>query len=180
MALNLVHLDARTRELMLEELERDIREGHLFDSPRLNAPGRNAWPDLLRQAITSGDEEALTRSLWENRYISAAEWRSRPTGGYTRGRLGEPAARTLAEGEYNRYYIRAVCRRALREGHDEVVVYRAKPVQEPRERSQQLVGQRLNAGALLADLRAHPGMESEMGVPGGPNSGLSVRLPQAG
>jgi hypothetical protein len=59
-----------------------------------------------------------------------------------------------------------------------VEVYRAKPVQDPRPRSRQIIGTRIDAQRLLGDLRAHPGgIDSALGVPAGPNSGLSVRLP---
>ncbi|MGH2523912.1 MAG: hypothetical protein ACRDH2_15510, partial [Anaerolineales bacterium] len=59
----------------------------------------------------------------------------------------------------------------------ELVVYRAKPVTQARPESETLVETVISPVALLEDLRAHPGEKSELGVPGGPNSGLSVRLP---
>ena len=42
------------------------------------------------------------------------------------------AAKTLAEGEFNRFYIRAVCRHVLESGGAEVEIYRAKRVEQPR------------------------------------------------
>jgi hypothetical protein len=84
----------------------------------------------------------------------------------------------LAESEFNRYYIRALARRAIEEGIPELVIYRAKPARNPRPESEARVETTLPAEDLLADLRAHPGDESPtLGVPSGPNSGLSVRLP---
>ena len=84
----------------------------------------------------------------------------------------------IADSEFNRYYIRAVARRALEEGCDEVIVYRAKPVETPRPRSEALLESTVDPAALLADLRANTGdAEPELGIPAGPNSGISVRLP---
>jgi hypothetical protein len=84
----------------------------------------------------------------------------------------------LAEGEFNRYYCRGLCQRALEVGIEEVEVYRAKAVTTPRPESQRLIGRRLSARSLLNDLRTSQGVEPALGVPPGPNSGLSVRLPE--
>jgi hypothetical protein len=82
----------------------------------------------------------------------------------------------LAEGEFNRFYVRAVCAIAFDRGQDQVVVYRAKNVVNPRVESIALVGSTVGARILLDDLRAHPGVDTALGVPAGPNSGLTVRF----
>ena len=61
----------------------------------------------------------------------------------------------LAEGEFNRFYIRALCARAIEDGLPGVTVYRAKAVENARSESQQKIGQRVPAEALLRDLRTH-------------------------
>jgi len=53
----------------------------------------------------------------------------------------------------------------------------AKRVRNPRPESEALVETTLPPEALLADLRAHSDRPPSLGVPSGPNSGLSVRLP---
>jgi hypothetical protein len=83
----------------------------------------------------------------------------------------------LAEGEFNRFYIRAICLRAIEDGVPEVIVYRAKPVEHARAESEQKIGKGVAPEALLRDLRAHPGIDTALGLPQGPNSGLSVYLP---
>jgi len=84
----------------------------------------------------------------------------------------------LAESEFNRYYIRALARRAIEDGIPELVIYRAKPVSNPRPESEARIETSLLPEDLLEDLRSHPGDEPPvLGVPSGPNSGLSVRLP---
>ena len=83
----------------------------------------------------------------------------------------------LAEGEFNRFYIRALCARAIEDGLSGVIVFRAKAVQNARSASEQMLGQTMPAAALLSDLRNSPGVDTALGLPPGPNSGLSVRLP---
>ena len=142
MALYLVNLDARTRQLMREEMEYDAGRNELHISPVLSGQGQRDYPNLLREAIESGTDE------------------------------------TLAESQFNRYYIRALCRRALEDGIEALVIYRAKPVATPRPESEALVETTIDPAALLEDLRAHTGEETPaLGVPAGPNSGISVRLP---
>jgi hypothetical protein len=66
----------------------------------------------------------------------------------------------------------------MEDGISELVIFRAKPVTNPRPESEARVETTLPAADLLEDLRAHPGDEPPaLGVPSGPNSGLSVRLP---
>jgi hypothetical protein len=79
----------------------------------------------------------------------------------------------LAEGEFNRLYIRALCRRAIAEEAD-LQVYRARFSSQPDSESR--IGELIDPAALLADLRAHNGQKTDLGVPGHPNSGVSVRL----
>lgn len=87
------------------------------------------------------------------------------------------AHQMLAEGEFNRFYIRALCLRAIEDEHPQVVVYRAKAVTNARSASEQMIGQNMPAEAVLRDLRERPGVDTALGLPPGPNSGLSVRLP---
>jgi hypothetical protein len=177
MALELLNLDERTRQLMLEELEYDIGHNQLHISPVLSGQGQRDYPNLLRDAIREGNEETLASELRGRRRLSRALPRRRPQGGYLIASTPSTAADTLAEGEFNRYYIRAVCRRALEDKLPFVIVYRAKPVRNPRPESVELVENTLEPAALLEDLRAHPGESTELNVPAGPNSGISVRLP---
>ena len=105
------------------------------------------------------------------------ETRRTPSGGTTNAKVPVTAPDTLAEGEFNRFYCRGVCARAIEEGKPSVHVYRAKQVENPRAESQEKVGAMIDANQLLNDLRTSQGVEPALGIPPGPNSGLSVQLP---
>jgi hypothetical protein len=95
-----------------------------------------------------------------------------------RGQKAVPqnAAQTFAEGEFNRFYARAVCRLAIEQGQNEVRIYRARSSQSPRPESLVLVGQHRNAHDILEDIRSHSSIDPALKLPLGPNSGLSVEL----
>jgi hypothetical protein len=186
-AFRFLHLDETTRSFMLAEVDRDTIAGTLYLSPRLTDRGRRDWPDLLRRAVRSGTEGSLADALLGTGRLKEVESRrTSPGRGLGWGRVVEvrvpsTAAMTLAEGEFNRFYIRGLCLRAIDAGIAAVTVYRAKDVERPRPESMYLIGRQLAVGALLDDLRRHSGeQEPGLRVPGGPNSGLSVKLPAVG
>lgn len=57
-----------------------------------------------------------------------------------------------------------------------LIVYRAKNVTNSRPESQMKIGQTFNPHQLLKDLRENIGTDTALGLPAGPNSGLSVQL----
>ena len=178
MALYLENLDDRTRQLMLSEMEYDISNNSFHISPFLSGQGQRDYANLLREAIESGNDETLAQDLRTHRRLIRTLPRRKPKGGYAIAATPENAAEVLSESEFNRYYIRALARRAIEDGIAELVVYRAKQVNSPRPESEALVETTISPEDLLEDLRSHPGDEPPaLGVPSGPNSGLSVRLP---
>jgi hypothetical protein len=162
---------------MLDEVEFDTSRNELHISPILSGQGQRDYPNLLREAIQSGDDSTLAQSLRAHRRIIRTQPRRKPKGGYIIAGTPENAADVLAESEFNRYYIRALARRAIEDGVPELVVYRAKPVRSPRPGSEALVESTVKPQEILDDLRSHPGEFPALGIPAGPNSGLSVRLP---
>lgn len=175
--MNYQNLDERTRQAMLSELEFDIANGTLYTSPRLTEEGKHHYPHLLREAIASCDDSWLANELRRLGLIKTFEERRKPKGGYTTAQVPVTAADTLAEGEFNRFYVRGLCCRAIEDGVLEVEVYRGKQVISPRFESEAMLGKRFSPSALLNDLRQSQGVEPALGLPPGPNSGLTIRLP---
>jgi hypothetical protein len=177
MGLHLENLDDRTRQGMLAELELDVSNGKLYLSSRLTEIGKKEYQSLFRQAIKDGNDAALAERIRAGGLLGAFEEKRKPDGTTTTARVPITAAETLAEGEFNRFYIRALCRRAIEDNIPELVIYRAKQVTNPRPDSQAKIGKKISAKVLLEDLRTHQGIDTALGLPAGPNSGLSVRLP---
>jgi hypothetical protein len=170
MPLQLEHLDDVTRPFMVAELDRDGGPpDRVHISARLSVDGQDQYRDLLRAALTSGGTGSFEDDLSRPGILNRTELR--------RGRpitMAANAAQLLAEGEFNRYYIRGTCARVLDSGDTHVQVYRARHSWSPRSASQRLIGRWLDAALLLDDLRLHIGEEPTL-LPL-INSGLSVRI----
>ena len=177
MSLQYQNLDTQTRHHMIAELQADQAVGKLYIGPRLNETGVAAWASLLGEAITAYDDAWLASEIRNRGLLNTHEERRKPTGGTTRAQVPANAHETLAEGEFNRFYVRGLCLRAIQENILQVVAYRARQSENPRAESEAIVGKTFSPTSLLNDLRASPGVEPALGVPPGPNSGLSVRLP---
>lgn len=167
-------LDPSTRSLMVDEIDAAVRDGNLYYSKRFTDAGKEAWPTLLREAAQGYTEHWLAYQIEARRLMTGLEGSRTPSGGYTIKHVPYTAAETLAEGQFNRYYILGLCRRAATEDKAEVVVYRAKAVLQPRPESEALVGTRLKASDLIPQLR--PVQTSLNHALLKPNSGLSVHL----
>ena len=179
MGLVLADLDERTRTLMESEVERDAATGRLYLSGRLSPSGQHRYPDLLRSTIHSGDAESLGAALRKPGLMNAREISHSKTGTPYEKAVPANATETLAEGEFNRFYLRGLCLRAIEDGIPSLEIYRAKAVLDPRPDSIARIGQRVDPKYLLDDLRVNPGVDTALGLPPGPNSGLSARIPGA-
>src|SRR5713101_1951540 len=132
MGLLLTSLDAKTRQFMVEEIDADVANGTVYLSPRLSAAGRSDYVSLLKQAAGLHTDDWLAQQLRLNGRLNQTEQRAKPTGGTTTVKVPVTAADMLAEGEFNRFYARGLCRRAVQEGITGLVIYRAKQVSNPR------------------------------------------------
>ena len=161
---------------MLAELTDDEANGRLYLSDRLTSRGRAEYAGLLRKAFADGNDTSLAHDLNQPGILKTFETAVRRGRAYSK-RVPHTAAATVAEGEFNRFYLRGLCRSVLAFGGSELVIYRARASRSPRSVSEAMVGQRISAEALLADLRRNVGVDTALGVPPGPNSGLSARHP---
>ena len=177
MPLKYPNLDDRTRAYMDEEIAMAVADSSIYLSPWLTDVGKADWPVMLKQAAANGSDVTLAAEITRNGRLHRTAQRKKPTGGFTTYTVPVTAPDTMAEGEFNRFYVRALCRRAIDDGITGLVVYRAKAVETPRRGSEERIGSAVEPRALLHDLRTSPGVEPSLGLPPGPNSGLSVKLP---
>lgn len=175
MGIHFDNLDTITQGYMLEE----SRLGGHYISQRLTPEGQAAWQSLLEDAIQSHDDDWLEAELLRRGFIRSQETYLRSGKEYVR-KINQPhAAQQLAEGEFNRYYIRGLCVRAKAEGKQFLEIYRGKQVSQPRPESEAKIGTKVDVDAVLDTLRRNDFVnieEEAFGVPGGPNSGLTARI----
>jgi hypothetical protein len=176
MGLQLADLDATTRSYMLAELDDDLQVDNLYVGKHLSELGMLQYPGLIRQAIESGTDDSLAAALQAPGLFLEMYEKKKPTGGFSPARVPRTAHQTLGEGEFNRFYLRGLCRRLVDSGGGNVEIYRARASTNPRRESEAMIGKLLDAAELLADLRAGIGVAPALRLPG-VNSGLSGRLP---
>lgn len=172
MSFEFENLDARTRKLMLDEVNGDVAAGALYFSGRFTDAGIANWETLLRDACQSGNEVSLEETLGKpgGEYLNLTE--PAATGSKA---VPSDASRVIAGSEFNRFYIRALCLRAQADGV-EIEIYRARASRNPDPVSEQKIGTSPNVQELLDDLRTHQGVATALGLPYQPNSGLSIRI----
>lgn len=170
MSFNFEDLNINTRNKMLEEINLDISKDNLYFSTRFSQKGIDDYQEILIKHVTQGNELSLGDELRLNGRFNTIEQT-------IRGPKKVPfnAHETFSEGEFNRFYVRALCVIALDSGK-KLQVYRAKDVATSRSASISKIGEIVNPSTLLEDLRANIGIDTALGLPSGPNSGLSVKI----
>lgn len=177
MGLKYANLDTQTRGFMVEEIEMDVASDKIYRSSYLGQRAQGNWPDLLRDAAATGNDDTLAAELRKPGMLNSTTQRKKPSGGYTIAKVPRIAPEVLAEGEFNRYYVRGLCRRAIDTGIPRLEVYRAKAVMDPRPESEARIGHLIDPQAVLIDLRVSQGVETALGIPPGPGSGITVKIP---
>ncbi len=166
-----------TRKCLVQELDFDIANNNLYINPFLKKESEALYLALLRTALTHGNPESFAEAIATNAPLINKHTYSKE-GREIEARVPSTFNTTLASGEFNRYYMRAVCLIALQHGEPTVEIYRAKAVSKPRQQADAHLGRRIDPQILLADLR-QTNFESPSAFElGEPNSGLSIRLIQ--
>jgi hypothetical protein len=174
MPLQYESLDPTTRRFAIAELDSDMSTGAYHTSERIRPTAITEYHRYLHEALRYYDDRWLEEHASD--LMVELETRRTPGGGMTAVKLPQMAARMLAEGDFNRYYMRGVALRASEEGKQVVEVYRARLSLEPRRESADLEGRRLPAEEVLKYLRGEQTDDPGVTALGRPNSGLSVRL----
>jgi hypothetical protein len=165
--------DSGVREKVLAEFDRDVAADELFLSERLSPEGAAAYPGLLREAIQGGTDGTLQLELEGPGMLNSHDKPHMRQGKLVTPKMNKRAPQMIAEGEFNRFYIRGLCLVIQEEDSNQVEVYRARESTWARPESEALIGQLLDAADLLIDLRTHIGEEPTL-LPD-VNSGLSIR-----
>ena len=134
MAMNFKELDETTRRCMLQEFEIEIASQNPYFGRNLSAAGRAAFPEMMREAIISGNEETLGAAL--NRADLWNEMETYERNGVFRERRinVRQASERLALTEFNTWYVRGLSRRLIDEGVTHCQAYRAaQPRWEPAD-----------------------------------------------
>ena len=172
---NFENLDETTRGYMLEAISDAEASGNIYFSTRFNDAGYKQWLPLLKEAAEEHNEHWLAYQLETQRLMKGFEGAMTPSGGYRVKHTPHTAAETMAEGQFNRFYILGLCKRAKAEGISQLEVYRAKKSTAPRRESENLIGSKFSVDYVEAQLlKTADSFKSPLLKP---NSGLSMKLP---
>jgi len=158
---------------MVEEISGDVACSALYIPPRLSPQGHDVYPQLLRAAVSTGNEQSLAAKLRDKGLMKSSEMR-RTKIGVAKTPLPKNAVEELAETEFNRFYVRAMCRIAAEMGAGQVEIYRAQDVADVTPGVELGIGRRVDAARLLADLRNSVDLDAALGLSSGKHAGLSV------
>lgn len=160
-------LSDSVRLLMVGEFSQDEVNNKVYVSRRLTEEGQGVFRKFLYEAMVSQNNEWLTMALKQEKFWRTHETRNHPSQGMVEAKIPSNAPEVLSDTEFNRYYMRAVCLKAIEAGVN-VTVYRARETSRPRPEHEELVGKALIASECLKALREG---SSELTAP---NSGLSL------
>ncbi|MDA3780416.1 MAG: hypothetical protein PF487_09405 [Bacteroidales bacterium] len=166
---NFLNLTSAIREKMLLEVNQDIKLNKLYISDRLNIHGKKIYTNILINCIKNGNEIDFEKNLCSGNYFNQSEYRKEK-----QVKVPSNAPKLLAQSEFNRFYIRAICLQAIEDGSNEVEIYRARESSWSRSESEMKIGSKIEANILLDDLRSNIGQEPKI-LPE-VNSGLSIKL----
>ena len=161
------------RELILREFNGDVKNDKVYFSKRLKKSSFEQYKEVLKKALSKGTSKTLSEDISKNVLLNPTLVRQTKKGLIT-AKMPFDAPLTLAEGEFNRYYIRGVCLKAIEE-NKKVIVYRARFSSNPRSESEAKINLEIDPKKLLEDLRKNIGLETHLRLPQ-PNSGLSVKI----
>lgn len=108
------NLDEVTRKIMLKDFENDYNQNKWYISNRLSKIGIKEFPDLLRNSFKNGTIETLENSRIPYIHLNFQETYTKSFGFVGIRNMPANAPKILA-GEFNRYYMIALCKRAIQE-----------------------------------------------------------------
>lgn len=162
MSLKYQNLNDAVRPFMLAEINADQAAGNLYLSQRFNEEGRKHWYELLRESVSTHDDTWLAKEARTRGFFKTYETRKNKDGSTTNALVPTTAHETLAEGEFNRFFVRGLCLYALDNSIPHLVIYRARHSANPRAESEALLDTHVNPAELLNDLRTAMGVDTSL------------------
>lgn len=166
------NLNNKTRSIMINELERDFKNGLFYKPSSIKPEYINSYKLLLRKYFEIGHVEGLEKALTPSFFNSKNK----------NGRkIPSNIAQTIAFSDFNRYYVRAILIRAINE-NKRVCVYRAKESLNERIESKALINkcyfEKQTLEQMLRVVRDYRILFSSQSKITflQPNSGLSLKL----
>ena len=117
-------LDDETRAYMLRFTEEQMAIGPLRPSERFTAEGTAAYPEILKDAISKGNEVTLARLLDVPHYWETKEPNPRKPGAMKK--VPHNRHEQFAITEFNTYYVQGLARKLIDEGETRCEIYRAE------------------------------------------------------
>ena len=148
MGLNYLSLDQTTRELMVEEFNSDIKSDSCYTSTRFHEVGKDCYFRIMPEHLKNGSDDSLAEDLRGNDCFNTHETDKNGK----QKQVPVTASKTFSEGEFNRFYMRAVAIKAISEDLS-IEVYRARYSENPSPESEAMIGKILDSEILLKDLR---------------------------
>jgi hypothetical protein len=164
-------LTSAIRDTMVKEITRAHASGNFFYSKKFNSEGEAQAKELLLDAATAYDEHWIAFEIEERSLMKSFDPRETAMGEYSLAHVADSASKLYADGQFNRFYMIAVCTAASLQGKT-VSAYQAQEKSDLKNDSAKLIGKIYDAEALKAELRSMKGtLNHELLVP---HSGLSV------
>ncbi|DAA84456.1 TPA: hypothetical protein CPT90_05750 [Candidatus Gastranaerophilales bacterium HUM_3] len=166
------NLDNKTRLIMINEFERDIKNCLFYEPSSMKSEYVSSYKLLLRKYFEVGQIEGLEKALKPS-FIKAKDKNCRKT--------PSNITQIIAFSDFNRYYVRAILIRAIDEGKS-VSIYRAKQSLNERAESKALINKCYREKRtleqmlrIIRDYRILFSSQSKITFLQ-PNSGLSLKL----
>lgn len=179
MGMHFEELDETTRRYMLREFEAE-QSAQPYVPKSLSVDGIARFPDLMRDAIASGNEETLCAALSNPALFNPQESYRTKDGQIRERRVNlNQAAGRLSLTEFNTWYVRGLACRLRDDGESECEVYRgAEPKWAPATCSEH-EGKVCSVQDILDGHRAcywpEPGDPESFSIPAGPGCHHTIR-----
>lgn len=123
--MNYDELDDTTRKWMLEEFNNEQSQEKHHQSKSLNQAGLEAFPEIMRKAIQTGNIDSLAKELSNPSYWNPTKPRKGKNGTIDIPINPQTEAKMVAHSEFNTCYTHGFARRLKEEGIEVCEVYRA-------------------------------------------------------